>query len=309
MLQTDRDDRPFGIVYDGSDNIYLTGYSSGDLDGNVNPEDNECLFVAKYSTAGVKLWVKLYETPVTGKGYSLACADGYVFVTGTVQNDANGFDLFLAKLNASGDVQWRKFYGGVAYECGQAIALDAAGNIYVTGNADKMILYKFDASGEWLWDTGNVNYTNGMAITLDGSANIYITGRTSTLNGYLVKYNTLGVLQWEQFIIPADEAIGSSVALDSAGNIYVAGTTRGNLDGEVNSGLLDGFLIKYSTAGVRQWTKLLGTAVLDGFNAMVLDGDAYIFVFGHTEGSLPGNTSLGSLDFFIAQYDASGNLQ
>jgi len=309
MIQTvGRVDMPFGIAYDGSDGIYLTGYSSDNLDGQ-NPDNNECIFIAKFSTGGSELWVKLYETAVVSKGYSLACSGGSVYLTGTADNGSNGFDLFLAKYNAAGVEQWKKYYGGVGYECGQAIALDASGNIYVTGNSDTgMILYKFDDSGEKLWDTGNTNYINGMAIALDGSANVYITGRTDSSNGFLVKYNTSGVLQWEN-LIQADQDCGSAVKLDSTGNIYVSGSTRGNLDGETNSGNSDGFLIKYSAAGTRQWTKLLGSGALDGFNAMVLESDEYIFVFGHTEGALPGNSSLGSLDFFIAQYGSAGDLQ
>jgi len=45
---------------------------------------------------------------------------------------------------------------------------------------------------------------------------------------------------------------GTGVTTDSSGNIYVTGSTEGGLDGNINSGSYDIFLVKYSSSGIRQ---------------------------------------------------------
>ena len=53
------------------------------------------------------------------------------------------------------------------------------------------------------------------------------------------------------------------VASDSDGNIYVKGKTDGSLDGNANSGDYDLFVVKYNSAGVKQWTQQMGSSNYD----------------------------------------------
>jgi len=59
---------------------------------------------------------------------------------------------------------------------------------------------------------------------------------------------------------------GTYLAMDSAGNIYMAGNTEGNLDGQINSGEQDAFLMKFDSYGNKLWTKLYGTEKIDSGN-------------------------------------------
>jgi hypothetical protein len=97
------------------------------------------------------------------------------------------------------------------------------------------------------------------------------------------------------------------VAVDSNGNVYVSGRTNGNLDGQEALGGFNMFITKYSTSGVRLWTRLLGVEGADTFGASIAQSGSDIYVTGNTTGKLDGQTLTGTHDLFVAKYDSSGN--
>jgi Beta-propeller repeat len=103
--------------------------------------------------------------------------------------------------------------------------------------------------------------------------------------------------------------VARRVATDASGNVYAAGFSTGGLDGNVNSGSYDAFIVKYDSGGVKQWTRQLGTIGLDQVFAMAVDASGNAYVAGHTDGTLVDNTSVGGSDAFIAKYDTHGAVQ
>ncbi len=102
---------------------------------------------------------------------------------------------------------------------------------------------------------------------------------------------------------------GRGVTSDSSGNIFVTGSTAGNLDGEIRTGITDSFVTKYSSLGVKQWTRLLGASGGDIYaQAIVSDSSGNVYVAGRTNQPLPGNALTGTYDFFVGKYDTLGNL-
>jgi len=100
-------------------------------------------------------------------------------------------------------------------------------------------------------------------------------------------------------------------ALDSSGNLFAVGETGGSLNGQTNQGGTDGFLVKYNTNGVRQWTVQYGGSGNDSFTSLAIDssnGDIYI-AGGSTTASLDGQTNSGSRDVFLVKYNSSGTRQ
>jgi len=311
MLGSDNTDQVFAIAYDGNDGIYLTGYTAGILDGNANPSTEEIMFIVKFSTGGSKQWTKVYET-AGSHGRGIACHSGHIFVTGDAKNGGIS-KLFVAEYNDVGVEVWKNYYAD-GYN-GQSIALDTSGNIYVTASGTTLTLYKFNSTGVEQWSRPRADLYLGKGIVLDSGSNIYFTGTTKdpfVSHSYIVKYDTSGNVVWENAIASSEPDGGNEVALDSLGNVYVTGGTRGNLNGEINAKAdgttYDMFLIKYNSAGTRQWTKLLGTAAYDAGVSLVMLNDSYILVYGHTYGVL-GSSSPGGPDYFLASFDSSGVLQ
>jgi hypothetical protein len=99
------DDEAFELFIDNSDNIFITGYTNGNLGGtNAGAFDT---FVARYDTSGNQVWLTQFGTPDIDQGYSITADNaGNLFVTGVTQGslgdtNAGSFDAFLAKLDAA----------------------------------------------------------------------------------------------------------------------------------------------------------------------------------------------------------------
>ena len=209
------DDWATGVALDSAGNVLVTGYTRSANFPLVNPiqgtldngaSDDYDAFVAKFDPNGAKL---LYSTFLGGAaddgaaGIALdAAGDAYVAVStnsttgypGT-QTAPNQFGIFVSKLNPAGALVYSFFhpYGGAA-----GIALDAAGNVYVTGTA-----YSTNPSTA-AKNFGPAGSAEAMVfkISPDGSKKIYET----TLGGSV-------------------QAAGAAIAVDSAGEAYIGGST------------------------------------------------------------------------------------
>lgn len=185
------------------------------------------------------------------------------------------FDLFLAKY-AAGLFPKPVFFrplGTIAYDSANSVTVGTDGSVYVTG------------------------VTGG---NLDGQIN---SGKN---DAFLIKYNPDGVKQWTKLFGTSANDAASSLAVGSDGAIYVAGTTWGNLDGQINSGGNDVFLIKYKPDGVKQWSKLIGTSGDDTLSGMGTDDLGWIILGGTTSGNLDGQKNTGNKDAFIIKYAPDG---
>ena len=102
----------------GSDSIYVTGYTSGALDGETNAGGSD-IFLMKYNSSGTKQWTRLLGTASSDVGWSVAVdGSGNVYVAGTTEGDLDGqtnsggtYDTFLTKYNSSGTKQWTRLLG------------------------------------------------------------------------------------------------------------------------------------------------------------------------------------------------------
>ncbi len=181
-----RSDYATAIAVDNSGNAYVTGYSRGaDLD----------YATLKYNANGVQQWVARYDGPAHGGDLSFAIAvdnSGNVYVTGTDQKIIYNGDYLTIKYNSSGVQQWTARYDAPAHDNdgANALALDASGNVYVTGG---------------------------------------INGSSPSFDIATVKYSNAGVQQWVKTFNGAKDSadIGNAIAVDASGNVYVAGATTG----------------------------------------------------------------------------------
>ena len=126
---------------------------------------------------------------VTGSFYSTATFGSYSITS------AGGFDIFVAKMDATGNWLWAVSAGASEWDFGCEITVDATGNSYVTGNFqgtatfgsysitsagdDDIFVAKMGNSGNWLWVTqaGGTDGDGGVGITIDDTGNSYVTGR------------------------------------------------------------------------------------------------------------------------------------
>jgi len=229
--------------------------------------------------------------------------------------------LFLTqsgRLPAQVAEEWVSRYDGPgnAGDYARAIAVDDAGNVYVTGYSygrDSHYDYataKCDRYGNQLWlarynGPGNY-YDDARAIAVDTSGNVYVTGYSygqGTGSDYTtIKYNRSGVEQW----VARHNGLGNandvaySIALDSGGNVYVTGEC------DNDGSRLDYATIKYNPDGIKQWE-----ATYDGpgnhqdsARAMKLDALGNVYVTGTSYG---GGSTME--DYATIKYDSNGREQ
>jgi chitodextrinase len=328
----------------GTDSIYVTGYTSGALDGETSAGGSD-IFLMKYNSSGTKQWTRLLGTASDDVGWGVAVdGSGNVYVAGTTEGNLDGqthsggtYDTFLTKYNASGTKQWTRLLGNGTETYAYTVAVDGSGNALVAGhtrgtfdsesNAGMLDVYvaKYNSSGtrQWVRMLGSARFDYCYGVGADTSDNVYISGAAygdfdglANSDGtwmsedvFVAKFNSSGTKQWSRFFGTATNDVASGLAVDGSGNVYITGNSDGALDGEINAGGHDLFLVKYNTSGTRQWTRLLGTASGEYGRSVAVDGSGNAYLTGHTSGNLDGATNNGGNDAYLVKYDTSGNLQ
>jgi uncharacterized delta-60 repeat protein len=296
---TNGTDEAWDIATDYAGNSYVTGTS--DAAGT-----NSAATTIKYDAAGVQQYAKRFNG--TGgdidAGYAICVepVSGTVYVAGyTFQSTSADFDFITLKYDGTGTQVWASQYNGPAnnYDEARAIAIDAAGSVYVTGYTQTAVLtnydyatVKYNSAGVQQWSqtyngTGN-DYDRANAIKIDAAKNVYVTGRSigaspSAEDIVTIKYDSTGTQKWLTRYNGQSNGYdeGKALALDMSGNVYVTGYSY-------TSGLNNDYTtIKYDTAGVQQWiTKYNGTGNnADQAVAISVDNIGNIYVAGMSKGA------------------------
>ncbi len=226
------------------------------------------------------------------------------------------------------ELLWTRQFGTTKIDAGLGVAVDSAGNVYITGWTEGSLfgpsagrhdafLAKYDSSGTRLWtrQIGTSNSDFSRAIAVDGEGNAYITGSNAGGFGgpgfggndvFLAKYDASGTPLWARQIGTSEKDDGVGVAVDGVGSAYITGYTSGSLGG-TSAGHADAFLAKYDASGTLLWTRQLGTSDTDRGHAVAVDGTGNVYITGLTWGRLVWPT-FGIVDVFLAKYDTSGTL-
>lgn len=267
-------DRPRGISADNQGNCYVIGdFEENIIFGSTTIINNGNLdiFIAKLNTDGDFVWAKGAGGSSLDYGIAIAAdAQGNCYITGTDGGESKfgnitlpyfaHKDIFIAKLNASGDFIWAKRVNGEGYfDQGNSIQVDAQNNIYVTGQYslkanfgdisltnsgytgyDDAFITKLDANGNFIWakSIGGEDDDNGRKIVVDFMGNSYITGSYSSTalfgsdtlesNGeedaFITKLDANGNFLWARNIVGGPgKDVGLSLTLGLAGDIIVTG--------------------------------------------------------------------------------------
>ncbi|MBL8718019.1 MAG: SBBP repeat-containing protein [Myxococcales bacterium] len=232
------------IAVDGSGNAFVTGYtgstnfpSTGGFDTTSGGGGYDDAFVTKISGAGALLWSSYLGGSSQDYAGGIAIdSGGNAFVVGSTTSldfpSTGGFDTtfgagdaFVTKVSGAGALLWSSYLGGSSIEEGRAVAVDAAGNAFVTGQTKSL---DFPTSG-------------GFDTTLGGSDDAFVT-----------KISGAGVLLWSSYLGGSNYEEGRGIAVDGDGNALLHGLTSstdfpasGVFDGTFG-GVQDGFVAKVS---------------------------------------------------------------
>lgn len=235
---------------------------------------------------------------------------------------SNGIDdVFLAKLDATGQYVWAQKAGGTGSERGLSIKTDAAGNSYITGyfygsstfgsitinsaGAQDAFIAKYDNAGTCLWakSAGGAGPDIGNGITVDNSGNVIVTGEftgTSTfgaavltsMNGstdvFTTKLDGNGNFLWTKKGSAHLTDRGIDVTSDNSGNIYITGQFSDTITFDVvhlNNMQNAVFIVKYDASGNEVWYRKIGAGAMNVSNSIVSDGTG-VYVVGDFQGTI-----------------------
>ncbi len=309
------------IAIDPSGNIYVTGYFQGTVDFDPGPGINNLTsngtntFVLKLTPEGNFLWAKcMVGIEYSNNGHSISTdAFGNVYVMGvyhgtvdfdpgpgtTLLTNEGAGDIFVQKLDASGNLLWIRSVGGESFDIGWSSTTDDAGNVYVTG---------------YFSETADFDPSSGiMNLVSNGGREIFV-----------LKLGASGDFHWARSVGGTGQEQGNSIAVDPSGNVYVTGYFQGEVDFDPGPGstilnsvaAVDIFVQKLNASGNLLWAISAGGYNHDAGRSIVTDPLGNVYLTGYFQGTVdfdpgPGIKNLyssGAEDIFVQKMDASGNL-
>lgn len=306
-------DSSVGICINSLGMVFVTGWSIGSGSAadivtiRYNPETGDTIWVNRFNGG----------SSLEDKVSAVTCDNSAVYVTGWSFSATR--DVITIKYDAvTGSRVWAKTYNGTGNggDYGFAIAVDPAGNVYVTGRSDvgggngqKFTTLKYDASGNMVAGWPNVysgplstTFDQAQAIRLDALTNVFITGKsglTGAEDFLTMKINAAGTVAWARKFYGSANNEDNAVALvldNSFTNVFVAGY------GFRAGGVQDYEVIKYNAStgdSISAATYNGPQGSTDQLTAMTIDNSNNIYVTGYSSGAGT------SYDFATIKYNSS----
>ena len=296
------DDRASSLAIDGSGNVYVTGGSNGDY-ATIN-----------YTSAGDTVWVRHYNGPGKSRDGATALAvdaSRNVYVTGESYGSDHFIDYATIKYTSAGDTAWVRRYNGPgdSSDYATALAVDASGNVYVTGRSqgsgtdDDYATIKYTSAGDTAWVRRYNGPENGWdwatALAVDASGNVYVTGRSvywpRIFEYATIKYTSAGDTAW---VRRYGGDVATSLAVDASGNVYVTGSSGSYPNSDYAT-------VKYTSTGDTAWVRRYSGSEswsYDVARALAVDASGNVYVTGSSDGS--GRYS----DYATVKYTSTGDM-
>jgi hypothetical protein len=265
------------------------------------------VYLIEADSLGDTLWTRTYGGVRGDYGYSVQQTQdgGYIVAGGTYSFGAGYYDVYLVKVDSSGDTLWTRTYGGSDYDIGYSVRQTQDGGYIITGMTrsfgaqDQVLLVKVDSLGDTTWirtfggdqdDRGNsVRQTQDGGYIVAGTSNSFGSGQSQV---YLVRTDSLGDTLWTR---AAGGIAGYSVELDSDGTYTAVGLASSLYDSDV-------YLIKLDSLGEILWANSCGGTKDDGGYSIQQTQDGGYIIAGGTY-SYFGD----SCDVYLVRTDSLGD--
>lgn len=299
-----------GVIIGKNGNIYTAGTYNGQCYFGtklVKSYGDNDIFLASYSAIGELQWVKTFGSSSQDAASSISQdASGNIFISGSFRNtivfdnaatltSAGIDDIFVAKLDASGNVIWASKAGGTNQDVSYSLAVDNAGNPVITG------------------------YYNQTATF--GTTQLVSAGGTDV---FVAKYDgSNGNLIWANSAGSVSRDLSNGIAIGASNSVYICGEFKGNalFQGQNGNGVTlsniansetDIFVVKYNSNGNVDYAKSFGSTSVDAAYGIAIDqSTSEAYVTGLFSGPiLFGSINLvcaGNSDAFILKLDINGN--
>jgi uncharacterized delta-60 repeat protein len=304
-------DVAYSIIRSSDGGYVVAGYTRNES----SYYDDSNIYVMKLDSGGNVVWAKtIGKSSIGGTLWEVAwsiiqSSDGGYVVAGYT---GAGSDIYLVKLDSSGNVIWIKTIGGQSGDVAYSIIQSSDGGYVVAGytysfgaGGSDVYVVKLDSAGNVVWNKtiGGIGDDIAYSVIQSSDGGYVVAGYTQSFGAgirdiYLVKLDSGGNVVWSKTIGGRLKDEANSITQSSDGGYVVAGYTQ-----SFGAGGSDMYLVKLDSSGNVQWTKTIGGRSADGAYSIIQSSDGGYVVAGYTE-----SFGAGGSDMYVVKMDANGNV-
>jgi hypothetical protein len=290
----------YDVTFDREGHILVAGAFSVSMD-SVSSQGAFDGFAVKLGPDGTREWSKAFGG--NGSDFCNRVAldkNGGVILAGTFENTLNfdgtpftskgSSDVFVAKLDADGALDWIKSIGGPSVDKLYGLAVDSDDNIVVAGSFT-----------DWADVLGGTPLGGGH-LSSEGGEDIFVA-----------KIGALGNFVWSRNFGDTTAEVANDVAVTPDGSVVLVGRIAGRVNFGttlLNASGYDAFIAKLDGDGTPLWAKIFGDTMTQEFTAVAVDAKGSIFVAGNTDGTINFDGAprdyRGGTDAVVAAFNAEG---
>lgn len=314
------------IATDPLGNLYIAGYFNGTVDFDPGPGVHQlssssfAAFILKLDSNGNFIWCNSFGGFNESEAYAISVDNaGNVYTTGSfignidfdpgpgiteLSSTAGSRDVYIYKLDASGNFIWAKKIGGNLFDKSFNICLDKSGNVYSTGVLNE---YSFPLDRFWFaLDQSGYDFKDSIFVT---------------------KLDANGNTAWIKYMVSDSTAEGNGIVVDASGNVYTCGRFLGKTDFDpgTNSFILEAsayddiYVSKLNSSGEFVWAKKFnGPATANYWHngiSVCLDWNQDIYLAGYFGDYIDADpntrsailNAAGNADILLLKLDKNGN--
>lgn len=294
--------------------IILAGYS-------YNSTSSNNFVTQRYNNSGTLIWSEVFNGALSlddqVSDLKVDASDN-IYVCGKSKGTGVGYNYATVKYNPTGVQQWAAIYNSPAAndDVANAIEVDAAGNVYTTGNSFNSITFsdyatvKYNSAGTQQWvrnfDGAQNYFDKASDVKVDNTGNVYVTGQSvkssdGTSDLVTVKYNSAGTFQWSKLYNGLGNLDDIPVQLEfNNSNLFILGTSSSYFFGPF-CGTSDYVIIKYNLSGDLNWE-----ARYDGSGEGIDEGTALTVSGGFTFCTGFSYDNVSNFDYATIKYNSAG---
>ncbi|MFC1949714.1 PKD domain-containing protein [Chloroflexota bacterium] len=307
-----------GSYYDSAESVQQTtdgGYIIAGKTRSYSVYSEWHIYLIKTDASGNMEWQQVFTENIDSLAGSIEqTPDGGYIIGGSIASAVTyTYDFYLAKTDASGNIEWEKLYGGSDREMGKAARQTTDGGYIIIGTTvptgvgqEDIYLVKTDASGNIEWEKlyGGSGYDEAFDIRQTTDGGYIFTGYTDSNTAgwedvYLVKIDVLGNIEWEKTIGGSEYDYAYAVEQTMDGGYIMAGETM-----SYGAGSFDFYLVKTDASGNTEWDTTYGGSDYEFATSLQHTTDGGYIVAGITL-----SYGAGSGDVYMVKTDASGNVE
>ncbi|OGU37221.1 MAG: hypothetical protein A2315_03975 [Ignavibacteria bacterium RIFOXYB2_FULL_35_12] len=302
--------KTYGTLYNDEAYCVQQTFDGGYIiTGNTSPHNpwDSDLYLIKTDKHGDTLWAKTYGGAgnETGVDVKQTTDNAYIICGYNATIEAGNFDVWLLKINSSGDTLWAKKFGGNNNDFGNSVFQTDDGGYVIIGSTESygafdsnLMMIKTNASGDSLWSKVHIiSYHQIVSEAQPTSDGGYIVAGYTQLKGFfnadvwLVKLYSNGEIEWTKTFGSDLDDIAYSVQETADAGYIITGSRYGDL-----------WLIKTDMYGDTLWTKTFGGTSNDAGHSVIETDEGDFLVCGYTFSF----SASGDVDLWLIKTDISG---